>query len=362
VVQFSSEDTTDLGQINRLYDKSMLLGFFQSNSGLLRQVDWFALLVDGSGIWVAFSLATPLPVVASIGDTIKVYTSQMDYQLISPSAANQVLMSKAQTLGFGQNWVDISAIVPTPPASGLVLTSDDSSPGAYSWKPNGLPMGASTEIIANGDVNDSYTDFVLPPKATMRILIIAGGGGGGSQTANVRGNGPHEATNGSESRVEDITPYPGAAIRIATAPGGGRGENSEMEYGDYFNYDNYVAPPIGYFPTVSDAVAAYVTPLIVAKGEVNGESNSHKIASHPNGAVGKGFGAAGLPGYTNVSASANGASGSAICFLYRNPYNEPRTIRVTAGKAGKSAGRFITADYGTNTNPAGAGYAYVVMP
>jgi hypothetical protein len=70
----------------------------------------------------------------------------MDYQLISPSAANQVLMSKAQTLGFGQNWVDISAIVPTPPASGLVLTSDDSSPGAYSWKPNGLPMGASTEI------------------------------------------------------------------------------------------------------------------------------------------------------------------------------------------------------------------------
>lgn len=105
VIQFATADTTDLGQITRLSPKTLLVSLFQSNAGLIRQVDSVATMTDGSGIWVAFSLTTALPSVVSLGDTVKIYTSQEDNQLISPSAANQVLRSKPQTIGFGQEWV-----------------------------------------------------------------------------------------------------------------------------------------------------------------------------------------------------------------------------------------------------------------
>ena len=166
VLQFDVQDTFEAAQIAAVVEKSLILSFFNpgTNEGLLRQVDSYSVLTDGSGIWVAFVVAA-LPGIQSLGSTVKVYTSQMDRQVPVPTAAGQVLVAKAKSLGLGYEWA-----TPEDPSTFMDASKYQNLLAEFSGRV--VPDNLNPNLLASYVFTQAYRSVL--------IRMVAAGGGGGA--------------------------------------------------------------------------------------------------------------------------------------------------------------------------------------
>ena len=161
VFKFNTNGAYNAAQLSSLDPKSVILSMAYpdgTNQGLLRHVSSISVLSDGSGVWVALNLLTPLPNIPTSYVPVKVYTCQTDRQIPAPSAAGKLLTSTQADVGYGHTWEDPAAIT-LPYATNIVLV------GYY-----GSSMTTAAIIPINGGavtIND--VTYVLSAPITIGL-------------------------------------------------------------------------------------------------------------------------------------------------------------------------------------------------